>query len=355
MLSFGFDLSRSGYDAERADQFMRTLADRLSRTPGISGAAFSFQPLLSGNGWGMGFTVEGHQPPPGEDNGARVNAVSPGFFAAVGIPLVAGREFSFEDGRATALREGWPYTVAVVDETFVKWYVKNGNPIGRRIGFGSNPGTAMPIEIVGVARNSHYYGLREKEFPTVYVPYLQATIESATAYVRTEQDPYAVLRSIRREMAAMDSQVALYDVTTLEERVAQSIVNERMIASLSTTLAVMATLLAIMGLYGVMAYSVTRRTREIGIRMALGALTRQIAAGVLKEAVVLIGVGLTLGLGAAWSLGKYIESQLYGVPPWEVRTMTLAVLTLATVALAAAMLPARRAAGVSPMTALREE
>jgi ABC-type antimicrobial peptide transport system permease subunit len=189
----------------------------------------------------------------------------------------------------------------------------------------------------------------------VYVPYLQATIESATAYVRTEQDPYAVLRSIRREMAAMDSQVALYDVTTLEERVAQSIVNERMIASLSTTLAVMATLLAIMGLYGVMAYSVTRRTREIGIRMALGALTRQIAAGVLKEAVVLIGVGLTLGLGAAWSLGKYIESQLYGVPPWEVRTMTLAVLTLATVALAAAMLPARRAAGVSPMTALREE
>ena len=355
MLSFSFDLSRSGYDAERADQFVRTLVDRLSRTPGVSGAAFSFQPLLSGNGWGMGFTVEGHQPPPGEDNGARVNAVSPGFFATMGIPLVGGREFSFEDRRATALREGWPYTVAVVDETFVKRYAKHGNPIGRRMGFGSNPGTAMPIEIVGVAKSSHYYGLREEESPTVYVPYLQATIESATAYVRTEQDPYAVMRSVRLEMAAMDPQVAVYDVTTLDERVARSIVNERMIASLSTTLGVVATLLAIVGLYGVMAYSVTRRTREIGIRMALGALTRQIAGGVLREAGALIAVGVVLGLVSAWSLGKYIESQLYGVLPSEPRTMALAVLTLATVAVAAALLPARRAASVSPMTALREE
>jgi ABC-type antimicrobial peptide transport system permease subunit len=187
------------------------------------------------------------------------------------------------------------------------------------------------------------------------VPYLQATIESATAYVRTDQDPYAVMRSVRREMAAMDSQVALYDVTTLEERVSQSIVNERMIASLSTTLAVMATLLAIMGLYGVMAYSVTRRTREIGIRVALGALTRQIAGGVLREAAVMIALGLALGLLASWSLGKYIESQLYGVLPSEPRTMALSVLMLATVAVAAAILPARRAASVSPMTALREE
>jgi ABC-type antimicrobial peptide transport system permease subunit len=163
------------------------------------------------------------------------------------------------------------------------------------------------------------------------------------------------MQAIRREISNLDSRVAVYGVSTLDERVAQSVVNERMIASLSSTLSAMATLLSIIGLYGVMAYTVTRRTREIGIRMALGALGHQITGRVLREAGTLILVGLALGCAAAWGLGRYVESELYGVVPADPLTFALAAFTLVTVAGLAALLPARRAARVSPISALREE
>ena len=214
----------------------------------------------------------------------------------------------------------------------------------------------MPIEIVGVARDSRYSGIREDPKPQVFVPYRQANgMENITMYVRTEQDPDPLMQSIRRAVAAIDPRVPIYGVSTMEDVVQRSVVNERLIAGLSATLSTIATLLAVVGLYGVIAYTVIRRTREIGIRMALGALGSQIAKGVLREAGGLVVVGLGLGFGAAWWLGRYVQSQLYGVTPADPATIALAAAALASVGVVAALVPARRASRVSPMSALRED
>jgi predicted permease len=356
MLTFSFDLSRAGYKDERSHAFATRFLDAVSRVPGVSSAAYAFQSLLTGGGWGMGFSIEGYRPRPGEDAGSTCNAVSPGFFRTLGIPLLAGREFTERDARVVPLPEGWPYRLAVVNQSFVERYFKGANPIGRHVGIGENPGTPMPIEIVGVVKDSKHFAIRQDRQPQIFFPYLQAgQLENVTAYVRTAREPEAVMQAVRRLMASLDPRLAVYDVATLEERVERSVVNERLIASLSATLSAMATLLSVVGLYGVMAYMVSRRTREIGIRMALGALSSQIARSVLREASVLVAIGLAVGFGAAWWLGRYVQNQLYGVQPADAATILMAAVTLAAVAGLASALPARRAARVTPMSALRDE
>jgi predicted permease len=355
VLTFNVDPSRAGYDAERARTFAQSLLDALARTPGARSAAYSFMPILTGSAWGMGVTIEGYQPPQGEEAGSMFNGVSPGFFKAMGIPILAGREFDERDGPVTPAPEGWPYRAAVVNETFVERYFKGQNAIGRRMGIGTDPGTPMPIEIVGVSRNTRYTGIREDARPQVFVPYRQATMENIAVYVRTDIDPDVVMQSIRRAVASIDSRVPVFEVATFEQRVEQSVANERLVAALSATLGTMATLLALVGLYGVIAYTVTRRTREIGIRLALGAVGAQIARGVLREAGTLVLIGLVIGGGGAWWLGRYVQSQLYGVTPADPATITAAAAALVVVGALAALVPARRASRVSPMTALREE
>jgi predicted permease len=355
VLSFGFDLAGNGYDAARARSFVGRLQERVARVPGVASAAYSFIPLLGGGAWGMGFTIEGKAPAPGQSFHSMCNAVSPGYFATLGIPVLAGREFDERDGPVVPTPEGWPYRAAVVNEAFAKRYFDGESPIGRRVGIGEDPGTPTPIQIVGVARDAHYMGVREEVGPQIFFPYLQASIESVAVLVRTRSDPTTVLAAVRREMADLDPRLALYEVATLEDKALRSVVNERLIAGLSTILAAVATLLSVVGLYGVMAYLVTRRTREIGIRLALGALARQIAGGVLREAGALVAVGLALGIGAAWWLGRYVESQLYGVAPADPRTVLLAAAGLCVVAAVAVGGPAWRAARVSPMAALRDE
>jgi predicted permease len=351
MVTFRFDLAAAGYDAERARTFAKTMQQRLSATPGVDSVAYAFQGLLGGGAWGMGFTVQGYKPPAGESAGSLANAVSPGFFKTLGMPLISGRAIDERD--AQGFKEDWAYSVAVVNETFAKRYFSGVNPVGRRIGIGDNPGTATNIEVVGLVRNAKYTGIREDDRPQVFFPYLQATMEGVTTYVRTSRDPEAMIATLRREMAGLDPQLAIFEVSTLEDRVGRSVVNERLVASLSAALSAMATLLSVIGLYGVMAYLVARRTREIGIRMALGAIGRQIASGVLREAGALVAAGLVLGFVAAWQLGRYVEGQLYGVRPADTTTIVLAAITLTGVAALAAALPARRAARVAPMTALR--
>jgi predicted permease len=303
----------------------------------------------------MGLAVEGFTPPPGDSANAALNSVSPGYFKTLGIPLVAGREFTPRDDRATARKEGWPYTVAIVNEGFAKRYFKGANPLGRHLGIGEDPGTATPIEIVGVVKDTKYFSIRSEEPVQVYFPYLQSSIEGLTVFLRTSTDPSGVMQFARRELAAMDPNLALVDVATLDERVDRSVVTERMIASLSATLAAIATVLSVVGLYAVMAYTVTRRTREIGIRMALGESGRETASRFVREAGLLIALGLAIGATAAWWLGRLVESQLYQVQPADGVAFLWAALLLAVIAIVASLIPASRAARLTPMAALRDE
>ncbi len=356
LLTFAFDLGASGYDSARAHVLLRDLDRRLGRLPGVEAAGYSFMPLLGGGAWGMGFTVEGYQPAPGAGAGALCNAVSPGYFRLMGIPIVAGRELSARDDQVLPAPEGWPYRVAVVNERFARQYFKGANAVGRHIGIGEDPGTKTVIEVVGVAKDSNYLSIREDRQPQVFFSYLQSgDVNDVNAFVRTSGDPAAVMPLVRHEIAAIDARIAVYGVTTIEQKAARSVNNERLIATLSTTLAVMATLLSVVGLYGVMAYMVTRRTREIGIRMALGAVGRQIAAGVLREAGMLVATGLVAGAVASWALGRFVRSQLYGTTPTDGAAMLFGALVLLAVAGAASLLPARRAARVTPVVALRDE
>jgi putative ABC transport system permease protein len=357
VLSFSVDLERSGYKADAARQFARTLQDRLATTPGVTSLGYALFGVIEGGGWGMGFTVEGHQPPPGKSIGAYCNAVSPGFFTTLGIPIMAGRGIADRDDRA--LPDGWPYHEAVVNEAFVQRYLGGASPVGLHLGIGEDPGTKTPIEIVGVARNTKYIDIREKPTPQVYFPYVEAgQIENLTVYVRTVSDPAAMTDVVRRQVAALDSSMPIYNVRTLDERVEASVVNERLIATLSAMFSGLATLLAVVGLYGVMAYTVARRTREIGIRMALGAVGGDVARRVLGEAGRLVLAGLALGLAGAWGIARLVQSvetPLYGVQPLDAVTLGVASIGLVAVSALAAFIPARRAAGVSPMSALRDE
>jgi putative ABC transport system permease protein len=356
MLTFSVDLEKSGYDGERGKAFFDQVLSRVSRLPGVSGAGSALFGLLGGGGWGMGFTVEGFEPKPGEDAGSMCNGVSPGFFAAMGIPVLAGREFDERDAIATLPAEGWPYRSAVVNETFARRYFAGRSPVGRHVGIGEDPGTPMPIEIVGIVKDAKYTAIREEPRPQIFFTYLQAKgLENVTTYVRVEGPTAPVLARVRKEIAALDPGLALYDVGTVSEKVERSITNERLIASLSGSLSVVATLLSIVGLYGVMAYSVTRRTREIGIRLALGAFRSRVARGVVGEAAVLIVLGLVIGYATSFWLGRYLESQLYGVGASDLGTSAIAALLLGAVAVAAASIPAIRAARIEPMSALRQE
>jgi predicted permease len=311
----------------------------------------------------MGITVEGYQPKPGDRRGSWLNGVSPGFFKTLELPLVAGREFTARDEKTERNLSfentgtwRWPFRAAVVNETFVKRYLGGRNPLGVRIGLGDDPGTPTPIEIVGIAADSKYAAMREEPAPQIFLAALEHdAIAELTAYVRTTGDPNQMAAAIRRVVQKLDPTLPAFNVRTFEEHLARSLTNEHLFASLSTAFGALATLLAAVGLYGVMAYTVTRRTREIGIRIALGARTSQVAGPVLREAAVLVAIGLGLGLGAAWWLTRYVESQLYGVAPHDPWTLIVCAVALTTVAGLAAWLPARRATRIDPLAALRSE
>jgi predicted permease len=367
LIAFSLDPSLNGYSSDRTKDFAKNLLARLRTTPGVEAAGTATIRILEGNQWSSGMTVEGYTPKGDESMGQWNNAVSPGYFAALGIPLVMGRDFEARDERLGEPPPPPPpgqrpdpsrvgYRVAIVNQKFATKYFGDASPIGRRIGFGTNPGTPTPIEIIGVVGDAKYTDVRDEIQRQVFYPYLETPRAGGfIVYVRTSRDAESMFGAVRRTVQELDANLPISETRTVANQVALSLRNERLIATMSVLFGVMATLLAVVGLYGVMAYTVSRRTREIGIRMALGARGSAIAWLIVREVLTIAGIGIAIGLPAAWWLGRYVSSQLYEVKPGDPIAIVAAVVGLATVALLAGLIPSARAARVSPTTALRYE
>ncbi len=355
--SFSVDLERSGYTEPRSALFGREALQRIAAIPGVEAVGFATFGILEGGGWGMPFTIEGFMPKPGERAGSMVNAISPGYVETLQVRITRGRAFGPQDARVPPDGDdGWPYRTALVNETFVKRYFGGRDPIGRHVGIGDDPGTATPIRIVGVVAVEKYQSVREEPRPQVFVPAFEARgVNNVTFYVRSRLPVPAVLGSVRSTIGQLDPALPIFNVATLEERVARSLRNERLVAGLSGAFATLATLLAVVGLYGVMSYTVTRQSREIGIRMALGARAGRVALQVVREAGLLVVIGLAVAAPAAWWLKRFVGSELYNVQPLDPPTLITAAAGLVLIALIAAAIPARRAARIDPMRALRDE
>ncbi len=351
LLSFRIDASLNGYEKDRAIQFLSRFSKDVEGLPGVKDVTVASLPLLANAVGQATMSVEGVSRTEGRNMNSRVNSVGPGFFKTMGFPLLMGREFS-ESDQANSL------PVAVVNEVFAKEYF-NGNPIGRKVGFGRNKDGSprLQMEIVGMVRDGKHANLREKGPERfVYTPYTQdREIQGMTFYVRSEQPQERLVSDVRAALRQVDENLSLYRIQTMEKTIESSLTLERMMSTLCSAFGLIATSLAALGLYGVMAYNVARRTREIGIRLALGARRAQVIEMVLKEAGALLVVGLAIGVPAAYALGKQVESQLWQVKNGDPWVMVGAAVVLSLVALLAGYIPAWRASRVEPMLALRYE
>jgi predicted permease len=272
-------------------------------------------------------------------------AVAPDFFETLGIPLVAGRAIRPGDGPQTP-------EVAVVNESFARVYF-GGQALGRRFGYGRGA-RHQDVEIVGVVRDGKAGSLREEQRRFVYLPHAQREVlGSMTFYARTAGEPDALVGRVHALVRAVDPDLPVSDLKTMRAQVRESLFVERMVAALSAAFGVLATLLAALGLYGVMAFAVALRTREIGIRMALGAQRRDVLRMVLRDVAVLVALGVALGLPGGYGIGRVVETQLFGLNARDPLTFAAATAALLVVALLAGYIPARRAARVDPMVALR--
>ena len=346
VLVFQIDSGATGYKRPEIVPVYRRLLERAESVAGVRAASLSFLGLFTGELWGNKITVEGYAPRPDETVMTFANAVSARYFEVMGIPLIRGRSFRDGDDKGAA-------PVAIVNQSFARQFLGNIEPIGRRVGLGTAPKEMM--EIVGVVRDAKYRDLKEENRPILYVPYLQHSHQLNEIEVRTSAGTSAVAATLRRELTSVDPNLPILEVTTLRAQVDASIAGERLVTKVSTVFGLLALSLAAVGLYGVLSYSVTRRTHEIGIRMALGASPSEILRLVLSETLVLVTIGIAIGVPAALAGKRLLESQLYGVDPGDPLALAGAALVLLVVALAAAYFPARRASRVDPMVALHYE
>jgi predicted permease len=336
----------NGYAVERCRDLFERLEDELAVLPGAASVSGSVIPLLSGSNWGNDVSVEGYPAGPDTDMNSRYNAISPAYFATLGIPLIAGREFS----RADAM--GRP-KVAIVNEAFARKFNLGREAVGKHIGErNSQPDT----EIVGLVTNAKYSAVKQVVPPLFFRPYRQIDRAGTLSfYLRTGRSPEQLLSNIPKVVARLDPNLPVQYLRTLPQQVRQNVFVDRMVSVLSTAFACLATLLAAIGLYGVLSYTVTQRTREIGLRMALGANRARVRSMILRQVAVITFIGGAIGLMAALWLGRLAESQLFELKGSDPVVLCAASLVLALVALSAGLLPARRASRIDPMTALRYE
>jgi putative ABC transport system permease protein len=351
LLLFSLEPPRNGYPPARRAQLYAQLLARLRERPGILRASCSAIAPITGGGWEGVIWVEGYRPHASEDMHIELNGVENDYFKTLGTPLLLGRDFRPEDAQLST-------TAAIINESMARTYFPNQNPIGRHFGWGTG-NKRTEFEIVGMTKNSKYGSLREDFHPIAYVyaSFLFASegFSRRTFEVRTAANPLDFVPAVREELRALDPGVRLLNVKSLEEQVHESLHQERLIAILSSFFGALALLLACVGLYGVMAYAVARRTNEIGIRMALGARRFDVVRMILTEALLLAGAGIAVGLPAALASSRLIKSMLYELGTADPITIAAAIFTIGVIAAIASFLPARRASRIDPLVALRYE
>ena len=350
LLSFSVRPELSGYNGARELAFDQELERRLKALPGVVSVGAARGGVFSGSDRGGNVTVEGYHARPDEDLECAMDAVSAGFLSTLKIPLLSGRDFTEADG------SGAP-KVAIVNQQFARFFFPGGNALGRHLAFGAGD-VKLDIEIVGVVRDSFHDNLREKVARFIYIPYLQDThagVGSLAYYLRAAGNPVALTGNVRQTIRDMDSNVPLNEVRTVKSAIQQSIYGDRMVAWLGVAFGALAAALAAIGLYGLISYTVARRTSEIGLRMALGASRPAILWLVFRQSLTLIATGVALGLVLALAATRLVSSMLYGLESTSPLIAAGATLLLAAVAALATYFPARRATRVEPIIALRYE
>jgi predicted permease len=373
LISFGIKPALSGYSGAEENRLIRRITEGLHDSSSFQASAIAHDQLLLGGVWANSLTIQtlttqtlASQAPTigaGEryvtDREVQMNAVSPGFFATLGARIIAGRDFNEHDALdVIAPNQSMPVSqtgqrAVIVNEAFVKRYFGGRNPLGARVAMGSAPDAKPDSEIVGVVENISYRNVRE-QWEQAYFP-VGTEMSGSNFYVRFRGTPESAFRSIRAILRNADPTLPISYFRTVDEQIDRSLNTERMLATLSSSFGTLALLLSLVGLYGVISFVVTQRTREIGIRMALGATRLSTIWLVLRDALVMVAGGVAIALPCIWALGRFVESQLYDVRPTDPITILAATVVLSSTALGATLIPARRAAAVSPTDALRFE
>jgi predicted permease len=343
LVTFQVSPALNGYDTPRAVRFYEQLLTQVGGLPGIKNVGFASVAVLSGNEWDNSMHVEGHQAKDGEDIQAFMNSLSPGYFNAMGVMQLEGRDFRWSDYKEKA-------NVAIVNRKFAEHYFKGQSAIGRHIG---NNREKLDTEIIGVVENTLYEGPREGVRRQVFIPHYSNI--GVAFYARTSMGSGSAFAAVRNEVKKLDGGMPVYDLKTLSSQLDETLLTERLIALLSAGFGFLATLLAALGLYGVMAFVVARRTKEMGVRMALGASAGSVVWLVMREVLTLLGLGLIVGVPSAIALGRYVSSQLYGVEANDPVVAGVTIAILVAVASLAGLIPARRASRIDPILALRYE
>jgi predicted permease len=353
VLLLTLDTRLAGYKPTQLSGLYREIIDRLKELPGVQSATIATYAPISGHGRNSTITVRGYTPRPGEDRDVNDWLVGPDYGKTLGVPLLLGREIDIRDTPTSQ-------KVAVVNQSFARSFFPGENPIGRRFFFGEedDPERGEELEIVGVIGDVRYDSAKAEPGRTAYRPILQ--VQDADAYssnveIRTTGDAASLTPTARAVLKQIDAKLPVYDVTTLREQLNGRLQQETLVAELVSFFGLLALLLASIGLYGVMAHGVVRRTKEIGIRMALGAERRGIVWMVMRETILLVVAGIVIGVPVAVGASRLIASQLFGLHPADPFTLIVSALVLAGVASLAGFLPARKASKVNPLTALRYE
>ncbi len=345
MVTFAISPGRNGYDSTRTLVLLGRIEDALAAMPGTSGVTSSLVPLLAGDNWGTDIRVQGFRSGPDIDSNARLNRVGAGYFATMGVPMLAGREFTPSDRLGAT-------PVAVVNEAFVRKFSLGKDVVGKFMSADGND--TLNIQIVGLVRDAKYSEVKDTVPALFFTPWRQdARLSSMNFYIRTALPPGQVLTTIPGVVKQLDPTVPLEEIKTMPQQVRENVFLDRIISILSAAFALLATLLAGVGLYGVLSYSVAQRTRVIGVRMALGADGSRVRGMILRQVSFMVLIGGLVGVAAALALGRAAQSQLYELKGHDPLVFAMAVILLSAVALGAGFLPARRAARVDPMHALR--